>query len=123
LGLYNLQQLGNATANAVQVVAGESGLITDPCAQAVTSVTAALPGWTAAKLTYTMVITYPSGTTTTTATYGPTTGSGFSCTAGAALTSQNYPVVLTVSYAYSWMPILRFSPSSPLTSTQGAIAQ
>jgi Flp pilus assembly protein TadG len=119
LALYSLQQLGNATANAVQVVAAEAGLITDPCAQAVTSVTATLPKWTAGKFTYTMVITDQSNATHT---YGPTTGSTFSCTAGAAEEAQNYPIVLTVKYAYSWLPVLKFTPSSPLTSTQGTIA-
>lgn len=119
LALYNIQQLGNATGNAVQVVADEAGLITDPCAQAVTSVTAGLPKWTAAKFTYTMVITDQSNATHK---YGPTTGSSFSCTAGAVEEAQNYPIVLTVSYAYAWLPILRFTPSSPLTSTQGTTA-
>lgn len=119
LALYNMQQLNNATGNAVQVVADEAGLITDPCAQAVTSVTAALPNWTASKFTYTMVITDSSNGTHT---YGPTTGSSFSCTAGATEEAQNYPIVLTVSYAYTWLPILKFSPSSPLTSTEGTTA-
>ena len=119
LALYNLQQLGNGTSAAVQAVADEAGLITDPCAQAVTSLTAALPKWTAAKFTYTMVITDSSNATHT---YGPTTGSSFSCTAGAVEEAQNYPVVLTVSYAYTWLPILRFSPSSPLKATEGTTA-
>ncbi len=124
LALYCLQQLGNATANAVQTVAAEAALASDPCAQAVTSVTSALSGWDTTKLTYTMVITYPSGGTTVAASYGPTTGSGFTCVAGASelLGSQNYPIVLTVKYDYAWLPILKFTPSSPLISTQGAIA-
>jgi Flp pilus assembly protein TadG len=119
LAFYSLQQLGNAVSSASQLVAAEQGLITDPCAQAVTSVTGSLPGWTASKLTYTMVITDSSGSAHT---YGPTAGSSFSCTAGAALEAPNEPVTLTVSYAYTWMPILAFSPSSPLTSTEAALA-
>jgi len=119
LAFYNLQQLGNAVSGAVQVIAADQGLTTDPCALAVTNVTASLPRWTAGSLTYTEVITDSTGATHT---YGPTKGSSFTCTAGAALESPNEPVTLTVSYAYSWLPILAFSPSSPLTSTQAAMA-
>jgi hypothetical protein len=116
---YSLQQLGNATSNAVQMVGAEAGLESDPCAQAVTTVTATLPNWTASGFTYTEVITDVNNATHT---YGPTTGSSFSCTAGAALISQNKSVVLTVKYAYKWLPILAFTPSSSLTSIEGALA-
>ena len=119
LAAYSLQQLGNATSNAVQLVGAEAGLETDPCAQAVTTVTGTLPNWTASKFTYKEVITDVNNTTHT---YGPTTGSTFSCTAGATLMAGNKSVVLTVSYSYSWLPILAFSPSSSLTSTEGALA-
>jgi Flp pilus assembly protein TadG len=119
LAFYSLQQLGNACSSASQLVAAEQGLITDPCATAVTSVTGSLPGWTASKLTYTMVITDSSGATHP---YGPTTGNSFSCIAGAAEEAPNEPVVLTVSYSYTWMPILAFSPSSPLSSTEASLA-
>jgi Flp pilus assembly protein TadG len=119
MAFYSLQQLGNAVSSASQLIAAEQGLLSDPCATTVTTVTGALPGWTASKLTYTMVITDSTGATHT---YGPTAGSSFSCTAGASLESPNEPVVLTVSYAYSWLPVLAFSPSSPLSSTQAAMA-
>jgi Flp pilus assembly protein TadG len=122
LAFYSLQQLGNAVSSASQLIAAEQGLISDPCASAVTSVTASLPGWTPSKLTYTLTVTNSSGTS---ATYGPTTGSSFTCTAAATGTTAyaaNEPVVLTVSYAYTWMPILAFSPSSPLSSTEAALA-
>jgi Flp pilus assembly protein TadG len=119
MAFYSLQQLGNATAGAVQAVAAEQGLISDPCALAVSQVTSALPGWVAGNLTYTMVIT---DSTPTAHSYGPTTGSSFSCTPGAANEAPNEPVVLTVSYKYSWLPVLAFSPSSPLSSTQAAMA-
>jgi hypothetical protein len=82
-------------------------------------VTGSLPGWTASKLTYTLVIMDSSGSNHT---YGPTAGSSFSCTAGAALEAPNEPVTLTVSYSYTWMPILAFSPSSPLSSTEASLA-
>jgi len=119
LAFYSLQQLGNATSNAAQLVGAEQGLLTDPCATTVTSVTASLPNWTASKLTYTEIITDSSGTTHT---YGPTTGSSFSCTAGAAELAPNEPVTVTVSYSYTWLPLLAFSPSSPLTSSETALA-
>lgn len=119
LAFYSLQQLGNAVSSASQLVAAEQGLITDPCATTVTSVTGSLPGWTASKLTYTLAITDSSGSAHT---YGPTAGNSFSCTAGAALEAPNEPVVLTVSYSYTWMPILAFSPSSPLSSTEASLA-
>ncbi len=120
LALYYMQQLGAATSNAVQVVAAEQGLTTDPCATAATSVTTSLSSWKSTGITYTMTITDSSGTSTT---YGPTTGNSFSCTAGAALLSPNEPVSLTVSYAYTWLPVYKFSPSSALTSTSAFMAQ
>ncbi len=120
LALYYLQQLGAATSNAVQLVAAEQGLTTDPCATAVTSVTTSLSSWKSSSITYTMTITNSSGTATT---YGPTAGSSFSCTAGASELTANEPVSLTVSYAYTWLPVYKFSPSSALTSTDTAMAQ
>ena len=118
LAFYSLQQLGNATSSAAQLVAAEQGLITDPCATTVTSVTGSLPNWTVSKLTYTETITDSSGTAHT---YGPTAGSSFSCTGGASQLAPNEPVSVKVSYAYTWLPILAFSPSSPLTSTETSL--
>ena len=120
MALYSFQQLGNATSTAAQQLAADQGLITDPCATTVTTVTAALPNWTASKLTYTVTITNSAGTATV---YGPTTGSSFTCTAGAANMAANEPVVLTVSYAYTWFPILAFSPSSAISSTEAALME
>jgi Flp pilus assembly protein TadG len=129
MGLYSLQQLGNATTNAVQTVAEYQGINTgttndsDPCALAASTVTAALSGWSTSNFSYSMTITYVnSSNVTTTATYTAAEGATFTCTAGSAELSQNYPVALTVTYAYSWLPILKFSPTSSLTSTQGAEA-
>jgi len=120
LALYYLQQLGNATSTATMLVGAEQGLTSDPCATAVTSIQDSLPGWKASNLTYTMVITDSSGTTHT---YGPTAGSSFSCTAGASELAPNEPVTLTVSFAYSWLPVYQFSPSSALTSSDTAMAE
>jgi Flp pilus assembly protein TadG len=128
MALYSLQQLSNATTNAVQTVADAQGLTSgtpndsDPCALAASTVTAALTGWNRT-FSYTMVITDDSGTAHT---YSSTTTGGvttFSCTAGSTELAQNQPVMLTVTYSYSWLPILNFSPKSPLTSAQGALAE
>ncbi len=122
LALYFLQQIGNATAGAAQTVGEEAIYTTDPCATVVSSVTGSLPNLSPTKLTYTVAITDSSSTVHT---YGPTTGSSFSCTAGATYlsTSVNHPVSVTVKYTYTWLPILKFSPSSNLTSQSTALAQ
>jgi len=119
LALYNLQQLGNATSGAAQLVAAEQGLITDPCAAVVTSMTQSLPNWNASSFTYTVWITNSGGTATK---FGPTTGSSFTCKAGAADMAQNEPITVSVSYAYTWLPIFNFKPSSALTSTATSMA-
>ena len=120
LALYSFQQLSNATSTAAQQLAAEQGLITDPCATMVTTVTSALPNWTASKLTYTVTITDANGAAHT---YGPTAGSSFSCTAGAANMAANEPLTVQVSYQYTWFPILDFSPSSALGATETALME
>ncbi len=129
LAFYSLQQLANATSNAVQTVAAYQGLNTgtindsDPCALAASTVTGTLSGWNAGSFSYSMVITDSNGDTHP---YSSTTSGGtttFTCTAGSAELAQNEPVTLTVTYSYSWLPILSFTPKSPLTSAQGTLAQ
>lgn len=120
LALYSFQQLGNVTSTSVQLLGAEQGLITDPCATAVSSVTTALPNWTASKVTYTLTITDSSGTAHT---FGPTSGSSFSCTSGASEMAANEPVSLKVAYQYTWFPILDFSPSSNISVTQSALME
>lgn len=121
MALYSYQQLGYAASNAAQQLAAQAGLkVTDPCANVVSTVTAALSTWTASKLTYTVSITDSSGTAHT---YGPTAGSSFSCTAGSAYLTANEPATVQVSYQYSWFPILAFSPSSSLTSSESALME
>jgi Flp pilus assembly protein TadG len=122
LGLFYLQQLGNATATAAQVLGSEQALIADPCAKVVTTVTTALPNWTASKISYSVTITDAGGTAHSFPSTGMTTGSSFSCASGAADMAQNEPVSVTVSYSYSWLPVLKFSPSSNLTATETSIA-
>lgn len=122
MGLFYLQQLGNATATAAQVLGSEQALVTNPCALVVTTITTALPNWTASKISYSVSITDASGTAHPFPTTGMTTGSSFSCTAGAADMAQNEPVTVTVSYSFTWLPVLQFSPSSSLTATETSIA-
>ncbi len=136
MGMYSLQQLANTTSVAVQAVANNPGLAADadPCAEAASVVTTTLPGWKSANFSYSMTITYvePGTTTVTSATYTAAEGVTFTCgssvvqtdgtTASGELT-QNYPIELTVTYAYSWLPILNFKHATiNLTSAQGASA-
>jgi len=118
VAFYFFQQLANATATAVQYVAADVSIVTDPCATAESQVTTALPSFTASKFSYTMIITNSSGTATT----YTGTGTSFSCTAGATEESPNEPISLQVQYTYTWLPILKFSPTSSLTVEEGAVA-
>jgi Flp pilus assembly protein TadG len=120
LALYLLQQIGNATSTAAQLLGADVGLVSDPCNVVVKSVTGSLPNLTASKITYTVSITDNTGTVHTTP---ATTGSSFSCTSYASYMYANYPVTVTVSYAYSWLPILGFSPSSGLSSSETALQE
>jgi len=119
LWYYGMQQLSNAGSTAIQAVADKRGITTDPCAAAVTAVTTSLPNWSAAKFTYTLTIT--DGTNTG-HTYGPTTGSTFSCTGGETYQTANYPVALTLKYAYTWVPIMGMNPAIPLYATEGTMS-
>jgi len=129
LGFYSLQQLGNAATTAVQLVSDDQGLVTDPCSTAQTSVQSSLPTWTKGNFSYSMTVIGTGGSTT----YSSTSSGGstsFTCTAagtGGSSSTQmeaNQPVVLTVTYNYTWLPVLKFSPTwSKLTSTQVAIPE
>jgi Flp pilus assembly protein TadG len=128
MALYSQQQLGLATAGAVQGVATGASVTssTDPCATAETYVTQQLPGWTAASFSYTLKM-YTSSTTSVTATG---TGTSFSCSSDSGDLTINEPVVLTVAYPYGWFAIFQwskygstFKPSGNLTVTEAAMAQ
>lgn len=119
LALYTLQQIGNATSTAAQLLGAEQGLITDPCATVVTSVTNSLPNLTATSITYTVSITDSGGT----AHSQTATGSTFSCKSLATDMTPNEPVTVTVSYPYQWLPILAFSPKSGLSSSETALEE
>ncbi len=131
LAFYNLQELQNAVSTAAQGLAGaRSGSIADPCAQVVSQVEAALPGWTSSNLTFTVIINNYS---TSSATYGPTAGS-LSCAAagpppvGTAPEISGDSQTITVSYAYSWFTIFTWkpyknsTPSSALSATETVLA-
>src|SRR5580658_4966216 len=126
MALYSYQQLGYAVASASQQVGAEQGLITDPCATLESDITTALPGWTVSKFTFSATITDSSGTAHS---FGPTAGSGFSCTAGAGDMALNEPMAVTVSYAYSWFSILTwrpnntFTPSGSLSVTESVLVE
>jgi Flp pilus assembly protein TadG len=126
LAFYFLQQLGNATTSGVQLVAADQGLVADPCETAATAVEGGLPNWTTSKLTFTLAWTDSTGGSHS---KGPTSSTGFSCvTAGdgsgdtATAIGPNTPVILTVSYSYTWLPVFKFTPSSALSSTQASLA-
>jgi hypothetical protein len=70
-----------------------------------------------------------SGTTHSSGPTAEASSTAFTCvTAGDGSTDTstaigpNTPVVLTVKYTYSWLPVLKFTPSSALTSTQASLA-
>jgi Flp pilus assembly protein TadG len=112
MALYSYQQLGYAVASAAQQVGAQQGLITDPCATLESDITTSLPGWTVSKFTFTTVIADSGGTNHT---FGPTAGSGFSCTAGASDMALNEPMSVTVSYQYSWFSIFTWRPNNTFT--------
>jgi Flp pilus assembly protein TadG len=144
LAFYNLQQLGTATAAAVDLVAAQQGVTTDPCETAQnliqgntsTSVPGLLPGFNTANLNYRLAITTTGSSPTTTyypSSSGWTAGSStFTCSAagasGSAPMLANQAVTLTVQYTYTWLPIPTFqpfgtlTPSTPLTTSETAMA-
>ena len=124
MAFYNWQQLQNAVSTAAQALASTAGVAANPCSQAVSQVEAALPGWTASSLTFTVVITNAAGTATT---YGPTAGS-LSCAAagsgGSAATAEaaGQPQTLTVSYSYNWFWVFTWKPYNSSTPTSALTA-
>ena len=129
LAFYSLQQLGNATTTGAQLVAANQGLVSDPCETAAAAVESALPNWTTTKLTFTMTWTDSSNNSHTEGPVAESSSTAFTCPTagdGSADTSTaigpNTPVILTVSYTYTWLPVFKFTPSSPLSSTQASLA-
>jgi len=124
LAMVNFEQLSVAVSGAAQQDLANATVITsgDPCAAIQSAITSSLPSFTASKLTYTVNILNSSGATVT---YGPTTGSGFTCTAAVTILNadeaagqQSSYGTLTVSYAYSWLPVYRLVMSGNLGASQ-----
>jgi len=103
IAMIQYEMLGEATFAGSQQFQNGRQILTDPCASAATAVTAALPNWVAANITYSATITDDTGTAQTIA---PSTGS-FSCIggSGANYLTQYQPATFTVSYPYTWIPI------------------
>ncbi|MGA9061056.1 MAG: TadE/TadG family type IV pilus assembly protein [Terracidiphilus sp.] len=135
LGLYILQEIGNADSAGAQCLAGIAGNSADPCAWVATQIAASLPNLTLSNASFTVTVTNASGTTT----YGPFTPSSAPsamCTAagnaGSSPEVANYPVTVTVTYVYSWLPVMNWgagwsifnvNPTSNLTATETLIAE
>ena len=117
MALTNYEKLGSAVNNAAQQLAGGRSLITDPCATAASAVTTTLPNFTSTKFTYLVTITDASGTAHVFGPTSPTTGSPFTCTAGAADLAQNEPATVAVSYSYAWIPAYLQNLSGNITAT------
>lgn len=119
MAMISFEQLNVATANAALLqLAPARNVDPNPCSSIQTAVTTSLPSWTASKLTYTVTIQNSSGTNVT---YGPTTGTGFSCTAAYTVLAADQtatPASLTVSYTYSWLPVYLQHMAGNLSVTQ-----
>jgi Flp pilus assembly protein TadG len=134
MAFYNLQQLACATTTAVELVAAQQVSTNDPCQLTMNAVQGTLPGWTAANITYTLTVTNAAGTATPYPSSGNGGSTAFTCKAagagGSVSTKEapNTPIVLTVSYSYSWLSLPNFNPfgpltpSTPLTATETAMA-
>jgi Flp pilus assembly protein TadG len=126
MAFYSLQEVSNACSAGVLSVGSNRGYSNDddPCALARSTVTGMLQNWNAANFGYQIRITDSTGTVH----YYPGSpgalafGGSFTCASDSQYLSPNEPVALTVSYKYTWVPILGVNWSSlpPLSATQGA---
>lgn len=108
MALIAYQQLGYATMRATQDLANGRGIITDPCATAAADITASLPAWTTTNFTYTVTITSTVAQVDSTNSFtGTTCTSAATDLTNATLGTHGNPVILHVTYAYNWFPILR----------------
>ena len=127
MAIYSQQQLGLAAAQAVQSVSIDITGITDPCKTIQSDVSKSLVGWSASSISYSLTI-YTSSTASVSS--GTLTGTAFTCSTMNADLTKFQPIVLTVSYPYSWFPIFTwsgygttFKPSGSLQTTQAAMVQ
>jgi Flp pilus assembly protein TadG len=122
MALYTYQKLGYATFAGAQELGESRGLYSDPCYEAAQTIVTGLPGFTASKLTITMTITGSSGSTAYT--FAGNVASGSGCTAagtGGSTGTQllaNEPATVTVSYAYTWIPMWAVRYSGPLATSE-----
>jgi Flp pilus assembly protein TadG len=137
MALYNQQELGLAAANAVQAVATGASYITNPCQTVQADVAAGMPAWNASSIKYTITITMVTSTGTSSTQSDSWTGTAYpgTCTTTDltdlnSTNAQFQPFILTVSYPYSWFPILNwarygntFKPSGNLQTSQAAMIQ
>jgi hypothetical protein len=129
MALYTYQRIGYAAFAAAQVVGDSRGLITDPCAQIVTSVHTVLPGFVANNFTYTVWITQNVNNVATVEKFGPTTGTAFSCNGvassgqgGYALNNaQQQTILVQVGYAYNWFPLFGRRLAGTLLTQQAVL--
>ncbi|HEY1806456.1 MAG TPA: TadE family protein [Terracidiphilus sp.] len=123
LGMYNLQQLQNATSNTAMAVGSDVSLYpnNDPCAYAASTITKSLPTWTAANFSYALVVSDNNGNQTRYPANGYTKGSSFSCALAAGTVGANYPTILTVTYSYSWLGIPAMPFFNSGTNTAGTL--
>jgi Flp pilus assembly protein TadG len=119
MAMVSYDQLAGATSSAaLGQLAPARNVTADPCNAIEVSVSTALPSWAASKFTYTLTVQNSAGTNVT---YGPTTGTGFSCTAAFTVLqadNPNTPGSLTVSYPYTWIPVFMQKMTGNLSSTQ-----
>jgi Flp pilus assembly protein TadG len=118
MAIINYEQLVSAASAGGQTLAGARNFNTDPCNAVETAITNFLPSWNSSKFTYSVTIQNSSGSNVV---YGPTTGTGFSCTAAYAVLgadNPNTPASLTITYQYTWIPVFMQHMAGNLTVTQ-----
>jgi hypothetical protein len=128
MAMISYEQLSSAVAGAAQQDLVNALVVTggDPCASIETAVSSALPSsFKASNLIYTMKILNSSAQTVT---YGPTTGTGFSCTGAVTVlqadqtaNQQTTSGTLTVSYPYTWIPVFLQNMTGNLTVSQSEL--
>ena len=120
LGMYNLQQLGNATSATAMAVGSDAGLFpgNDPCAYAEVHNARVASHLDGMRISPSIS---PSRTPATSTHSYTGSGTTFSCSSAPAM-GPNYPVTLTVSYAYSWLGIPAMPFFNAGTKTAGTLA-
>ena len=130
MAMISYEQLIGAVNGASTQILYNAYVVTggDPCASIQTMVNSSLPAsFDRSKLTFTVTIQNSSGQTVT---YGPTTGSGFSCAGAAGVLQSDLGAgetytngTLSVSYPYVWIPVFAQKLSGTMTVTQAVPVQ